>query len=78
MIKENDMKVNNRVRWHSAAGILEGTVKRVDIDKNRAGDWIEWFVIGDMIHTLNPKRFSKDRTTRIPATMLAALKVEVI
>ena len=67
-----------RVRWHSAMGVLEGTVKRVDIDKNRAGDWIEWFVIGDMIHTLNPKRFSKDRTTRLPSTMLAALKVEVI
>ena len=43
------MKVDNRVRWHSAAGILEGTVKRIDIDKNRAGDWIEWFVIGDML-----------------------------
>ena len=72
------MKVDNRVRWHSAAGILEGTVKRVDIDKNRAGDWIEWFVIGDMIHTLNPRRFSKDYTTCLPETMLATLKVEVI
>ena len=72
------MKVNNRVRWHSAMGVLEGTIKRVYTGKNAAGDWIEWFVIGDMIHTLNPKRFSKDRTTRIPETMLAALKVEVI
>ena len=72
------MKVNNRVRWHSAMGILEGTVKQVNTDKNAAGDLIPWFIIGDMIHTLNPNRFSKDRTTRIPATMLAALKVEVI
>jgi len=72
------MKVDNRVRWHSAAGILEGTVKRVDTAKNAAGDWIEWFVIGDMIHTLNPKRFSKDHTARLPETMLATLKVEVI
>ena len=67
-----------RVRWSSAMGVLEGTVKRVDTAKNAAGDWIEWLVIGDMIHTVNPDRFSKDRTTRIPATMLAALKVEVI
>ena len=67
-----------RVRWHSAAGILEGTVERIDTAKNAAGDWIEWFIIGDMIHTLNPDRFRKDHTTRIPATMLAALKVEVI
>ena len=72
------MKVNNRVRWHSAMGVLEGTVKRVDIAKNATGHLIPWFIIGDMIHTLNPKRFSKDCTTRIPSTMLAALKVEVI
>ena len=72
------MKVNNRVRWHSAMGVLEGTIKRVYTGKNAAGDWIEWFVIGDMIHTLNPKRFSKDRTTCLPETMLAALKLEVI
>ena len=72
------MKVNNRVRWHSAMGVLEGTIKRVYTGKNAAGDWIEWFVIGDMIHTLNPNRFSKDRTTRLPSTMLAALKMEVI
>ena len=67
-----------RVRWHSAMGVLEGTVKRVDIDKNAAGDLIEWLVIGDMIHTLNPTRFSKDHTMRLPETMLAALKLEVI
>ena len=72
------MKVNNRVRWHSAMGVLEGTIKRVYTGKNAAGDWIEWFVIGDMIHTLNPARFSKDRTTCLPETMLAALKLEVI
>ena len=54
------MKVNNRVRWHSAMGVLEGTI------------------IGDMIHTLNPDRFAKDRTTCLPETMLAALKLEVI
>ena len=72
------MKVNNRVRWHSAMGVLEGTIKRVYTGKNAAGDWIEWFVIGDMIHTLHPDRFSKDRTTCLPETMLAALKLEVI
>ena len=81
MEKENDMKVITgltRVRWSSAMGILEGTVKRVDTAKNAAGDWIEWLVIGDMIHTLNPKRFSEDHTTRLPATMWKTLKVEVI
>ena len=72
------MKVNNRVRWHSAMGVLEGTIKRVYTGKNAAGDWIEWFVIGDMSHTLTPDRFSKDRTTCLPETMLAALKLEVI
>ena len=67
-----------RVRWHSAAGILEGTVKRVDTAKNAAGDWIEWLVIGDMVHEFNPNRFSEDYTTRLPATMWASLKLEVI
>ena len=79
--KEIDMKVITgltRVRWHSAMGILEGTVKRVDTAKNAAGDWIEWLVIGDMVHELNPKRFSEDYTTRLPATMWASLKLEVI
>ena len=45
MEKEIDMKVITgltRVRWSSAMGILEGTVKRVDTAKNAAGDWIEW------------------------------------
>ena len=78
MEKENDMKVNNRVRWSSAAGILEGTVKRVDTAKNAAGDWIEWLVIGDMVHERNKDRFSKDHTTRLPATMWKCLKLEVI
>ncbi len=78
MEKENDMKINDRVRWSSAMGVLEGTVKRVDTAKNAAGDWIEWLVIGDMVHEKNPKRFSKDHTTRLPATMWKMLKVEVI
>ena len=79
--KEIDMKVITgltRVRWSSAMGVLEGTVKRVDTAKNAAGDWIEWLVIGDMVHELNPKRFSEDYTTRLPATMWASLKLEVI
>ena len=67
-----------RVRWSSAMGVLEGTVKRVDTAKNAAGDWIEWLVSGDMVHELNPKRFSEDYTTRLPATMWASLKLEVI
>ena len=67
-----------RVRWSSAMGVLEGTVKRVDTAKNAAGDWIEWLVIGDMVHELHPKRFSEDYTTRLPATMWASLKLEVI
>ena len=81
MIKEIDMKVITgltRVRWSSAMGVLEGTVKRVDTAKNAAGDWIEWLVIGDMVHEFNPKRFSEDYTTRLPATMWASLKLEVI
>ena len=81
MEKENDMKVITgltRVRWSSAMGVLEGTVKRVDTAKNAAGDWIEWLVISDMVHEKNPKRFSKDHTTRLPATMWKTLKVEVI
>ena len=79
--KEIDMKVITgltRVRWSSAMGVLEGTVKRVDTAKNAAGDWIEWLVIGDMVHELNPKRCSEDYTTRLPATMWATLKLEVI
>ena len=67
-----------RVRWSSAMGVLEGTVKRVDTAKNAAGDWIEWLVIGDMVHEVNPNRFHKDHTARLPATMWATLKLEVI
>ena len=81
MEKEIDMKVITgltRVRWSSAMGILEGTVKRVDTAKNAAGDWIEWLVIGDMVHERNKDRFSKDHTTRLPATMWKMLKLEVI
>jgi hypothetical protein len=58
-------------------GHLEGTVKRVDTAKNAAGDWIEWLVIGDMVHEKNPKRFAKDHTTRIPTTAMKMLKMEV-
>ena len=79
--KEIDMKVITgltRVRRSSAMGILEGTVKRVDTAKNAAGDWIDWLVIGDMVHERNKDRFSKDHTTRLPATMWKCLKVEVI
>ena len=72
------MKVNNRVRWSSAMGVLEGTVKRVDTAKNAAGDLIEWLVIGDMTHERNADRFHKDYTARLPATMWATLKLEVI
>ena len=67
-----------RVRWSSAMGVLEGTVKRVDTAKNAAGDWIEWLVIGDMVHELNANRLHKDHTARLPATMWATLKLEVI
>ena len=78
MIKDNDMRVNDRVRWSSAMGVLEGNVKRVDIDKNAAGDWIEWLVIDDMTHERNANRFHKDHTTRLPSTMWSTLKLEVI
>ena len=81
MEKEIDMKVITgltRVRWSSAMGILEGTVKRIDTAKNAAGDWIEWLVIDNMVHERNKDRFSKDHTTRLPATMWKTLKVEVI
>ena len=82
--KEIDMKVITgltRVRWSSAMGVLEGTVKRVDTAKNAAGDWIEWLVIGDMVQTSTGtliRSGSEDYTTRLPATMWASLKLEVI
>ena len=78
MNKENDMRLNDRVRWSSAMGVLEGTVKRVDIDKNAAGDWIVWLVIGNMTHERNANRFHKDDTSRLPETMWSTLKLEVI
>ena len=79
--KEIDMKIITgltRVRWSSAMGPLMGTVKRVDTAKNAAGNWIEWLVIGDMVHELNPKRFSEDYTTRIPTTAMKMLKMKVL
>jgi hypothetical protein len=74
MEKEIDMKVITgltRVRWHSAAGILEGTVKRIDTAKNAAGDWIDWFII-DVDNT------RRGHTTRIPVTSFPSLKLTTI
>ena len=34
-----------KVRWVSAAGVLTGTVKSIDIAKNAAGEFIEWINI---------------------------------
>ena len=71
------MKVDNRVRWHSAAGILEGTVKRIDTAKNAAGDWIDWFII-DIDNTRRELTAASTQTTRIPVTSFASLKLKAI
>jgi len=69
----------DRVRWHSAAGILEGTVKRVDVAKNAAGDYIDWLMIGDITSVADgPMR--EGYTCRLAATKshLSMLKLEVV
>ena len=80
----------SRIRWASAAGILNGTVKSVDYGKNAAGDMIPWMVIGDIVcHECNsltheshekPYSMNKDYTTRLALTRtnLARLKAEVL
>ena len=62
--------INTRVRWHSAAGILEGLVESFDYAKNAAGDIIPWMIIkGD-----------NGRATRLAYTQsnMAMMKVKVI
>ena len=74
METEIDMKVITgltRVRWHSAAGTLEGTVKRIDTAKNAAGDWIDWFII-------DVDNLRIEHTSRIPVTSFASLKLTTI
>lgn len=59
-----------RVRWHSAAGILEGLVERFDYARNAAGDMIPFVWI---------KR-DNGHTTRLAyiETNMAMLKMEII
>ena len=77
----------DRVRWHSAAGILEGTVKRVDVAKNAAGVYIDWLIIGDITYVehnscKDGSRYAarEDYTSRLAATKscLSMLKLEVV
>ena len=70
----------DRVRWNSAAGILEGTVKAIDNAKNAAGDWIEWYIIGDITKDGSRYAAREDYTSRLAATKscLSMLKLEVV
>ena len=68
----------DRVRWQSAIGTLEGTVKRIDNAKNAAGDWIEWYIIGDVYEVGRGINHRDDYTCRIPVTSFASLSMNVI
>ena len=70
----------DRVRWHSVDGILEGTVKRVDVAKNAAGDYIDWLIIGDITKDGSRYAAREDYTSRLAATKscLSMLKLEVL
>ena len=65
----------SRIRWSSAAGVLEGTVQSVNYAKNAAGEMIPWMTIGV---DLDP--FPDGYTVRLALTRanLAPLKAEVL
>jgi len=74
--KEIDMiKSGNKVRWVSAAGTLEGTVKSIKEGKNAAGDMIPWVTISYSTD-MNPRGC----TARFAATdsNLKMMKLEVL
>ena len=72
--------IGDRVRWHSAAGTLDGTVKRIDNAKNARGDYIDWLIIGDITKDGSRYAAREDYTSRLAATKscLSMLKLEVV
>ena len=69
-----------KVRWVSAAGTLEGRVKRIDHAKNAAGEWIEWMMIEDIVRTDTQWGAPVASSSRIAATKsnIAMLKMEEV
>jgi len=44
-MNQDTIEVGTNVRWLSAAGTLEGTVKSIKLGRNAAGDMIPWMLI---------------------------------
>ena len=39
------LAIGNKVRWESAAGVKRGTVRKIVLDLNAAGDTVPWITI---------------------------------
>ena len=68
----------SRIRWSSAAGVLEGTVQSVYYAKNAAGDMIPWMNI--WVGVEESDRYAPGYMVRLALTRanLAPLKAEVL
>lgn len=74
-MNQDTIKVGTNVRWVSAAGTLEGTVKSIKLGRNAAGDMIPWMLIeGPNFGIRKPLK------TRLAATQhnLSMMRVRVI
>ena len=69
-----------KVRWVSAAGTLEGRVKRIDHAKNAAGEWIEWMMIDNVKRTDTRWGRPVASSSRLAVTKsnIAMLKMEAV
>ena len=74
-MNQDTIEVGTNVRWVSAAGTLEGTVKSIKLGRNAAGDMIPWVLIeGPNFGIRKPLK------TRLAATQhnLTMMRVRVI
>lgn len=80
MMRTSHITVQDHVRWHCAAGHLQGVVKRINKSKNAAGEMIPWLIIGDIKHERREDPFPEHHTACVAGTRqsIKMLKMEVI
>lgn len=47
------IEIGNKIKWLSAAGVLEGTVRGIKLDLNAAGETIPWMMLCDVFNRSN-------------------------
>ena len=50
------IEIGSKIRWVSAAGTLEGTIRNIKLDLNAAGETIPWMTICDVVNKFNNTR----------------------